>query len=233
MMVRVEDPGDLAERSCFARGARLVAGIDEVGRGAWAGPVSVGIALIDEDRLNAPPAGVRDSKMLSEQRREELFPELSEWVVAYSVGHASSKECDRYGMTKAQRLAARRALRSLEQAPDAILLDGIFNYTGWKNVEMSAGADRTSLVVACASVLAKVTRDHLMIGHGPRFPHYEFPQNKGYPSPTHLTALGSHGLSPLHRRSWAFAERYSPDDPLDGSDEASSITIGLAERDHR
>lgn len=236
MMVRVEDPTPQAELELIASGARLVAGIDEVGRGAWAGPVSVGIAVVDADRIARAPVGVRDSKMLSEARREELYPELCGWVVGYAVGHASPKECDRFGMTKAQRLAARRALRALDVAPDAFLLDGNFNYTGFRHLRTAPGLDRSSLVVACASVLAKVTRDRLMVGHGQRFPHYEFPQNKGYPSPAHLEALGRHGLSRLHRQSWSFADRFSPEqlaDPAASDPERWDAASALAAHDVR
>lgn len=212
-MTRLEDPTDHVERRCFAEGARHVAGIDEVGRGAWAGPVSVGIAVFDLDALGNLPTGVRDSKMLSPKRREELFPILREAVSAYAVGHASAAECDRLGMTGAQRLATTRALAELPFAPDVCILDGSVNFSGRPDAIVTPGADRRIVVVAAASILAKVTRDRLMIAQHERFPEYEFASNKGYPSPTHIAALGRFGLTQIHRASWSFAPHFASRHP--------------------
>lgn len=208
-MTRVEDPTDDTERQCFANGARYVAGIDEVGRGAWAGPVSVGIAVVDFASLANFPRGVRDSKMLSPKRRDALFPLLEQAVSAYAIGHASPEECDRYGMTEAQRLATKRAFAVLSIAPDFVILDGAVNFSGRSDAIVIPGADRKVLSVATASILAKVTRDRQMIGYHDIYPGYEFASNKGYPSPSHIDALDRIGMSLIHRRSWSFASRYA------------------------
>ncbi len=119
-------PNRAHERSLAELGFEVVAGLDEVGRGAWAGPVSVGVVVFPPDAK--PPRGVRDSKELTEERREELFPLIVSWCADWSVGHADSIECDRLGMTAALRLAARRALGGLSLAPHAVLMDGNFDY---------------------------------------------------------------------------------------------------------
>jgi ribonuclease HII len=201
------------ERAAFADGVELLAGVDEVGRGAWAGPVSVGVAVVDRATLRRLPRGVRDSKLLSQARREALFPLLTSAVLAYAVGHASHEECDEFGMTSAQRLAAERAFAELPITPDRTIVDGKFEFTRRPEARAIVGADRTSVVVAAASILAKVTRDRHMIALAPRYPEFSFAQNKGYRSPTHLDALSTVGLTDIHRRSWSFAEAYGPGAP--------------------
>ncbi len=123
---RPKSPNDRLERSLVTDGFPLVAGLDEVGRGAWAGPVSVGVVV--HSFATRPPAGIRDSKQLSEPRREELFPRVAEWCTEWAVGHASAQECDAHGMTRALRLAAHRALAELSAPPAVVLLDGSFDY---------------------------------------------------------------------------------------------------------
>jgi ribonuclease HII len=204
------DPSTELEESAFDDGVRLLAGVDEVGRGAWAGPVSVGVAVVDRAALAAMPPGVRDSKLLSPDRREALFPLLSAAVVAYAVGHASHAECDELGMTAAQRLAASRAFAALPVVPDRTIVDGKFDYTQRQEARAVIGADRSSVVVAAASVLAKVTRDRHMRDLAPRYPQFAFESNKGYPSPVHIDALATVGLTDIHRRSWSFADSYLP-----------------------
>jgi ribonuclease HII len=202
------DATALLEHAAFAEGVGTIAGVDEVGRGAWAGPVSVGVALVDRKSLDAFPPGVRDSKLLSPARREELFPLLESAVLEYAVGHATHAECDELGMTAAQRLAAERAFAALTVTPDRTIIDGKFDYTRRPEALAVVGADRTSLVVAAASVLAKVTRDRMMIELSPSYPSFSFHANKGYPSPVHLDALATVGLTDIHRRSWSFADTY-------------------------
>ncbi len=202
------DPTDALELAAFADGVSLLAGVDEVGRGAWAGPVSVGVAVFAPETLGVLPKGIRDSKLLSQPKREAIFPTLADAVVAYAVGHASHAECDELGMTAAQRLAAERAFGSLPVVPDRTIVDGKFDYTRRPEARAVIGADRTSLVVAAASVLAKVTRDRHMAALAPRYPGFCFDENKGYPSPTHRDALSATGLTDIHRRSWSFADTY-------------------------
>jgi ribonuclease HII len=123
---RLKPPNDRLERSMVSEGFPLVAGLDEVGRGAWAGPVSVGVVVHAFDRR--PPKGIRDSKLLSEPRREELYPQVAAWCTEWAVGHAGPQECDALGMTRALRLAARRALAELSVVPQVVLMDGGHDY---------------------------------------------------------------------------------------------------------
>ncbi|HXW38567.1 MAG TPA: ribonuclease HII [Acidimicrobiales bacterium] len=226
-------PDDTMERSLLAEGFGLVAGVDEVGRGAWAGPASVGVVVF---RCDAPaPDGLRDSKEVAEEDRETLYPLVIGWGMDWAVGHVGPDECDHLGMTAALRLAARRALGALRVRPDVVLLDGPFDYISDPAGPAQPGAakeplrpparrgrrrggptpppvrtvvdgDALCVSVAAASIVAKVTRDRLMREMAESFPAFDFDRNKGYPSPTHKTALAGHGLSSVHRRSWAFVE---------------------------
>jgi ribonuclease HII len=123
---RQRGPSARFEKSLSAEGFETVAGLDEVGRGAWAGPVSVGVVVLPLGVT--APKGIRDSKQLTEERREELFPKIIRWCTAWSVGHASPVECDRLGMTAALRLASRRALDELQPVPQIVAMDGSFDY---------------------------------------------------------------------------------------------------------
>jgi ribonuclease HII len=194
----------------FADGFLAVGGVDEVGRGSWAGPVSVGVAVVTPGGGRRIPAGVRDSKQLTWSERESLFAPLSRAVASWAVGHASNEECDALGMTAAQRLAARRALDQLDVAPDMLLLDGKFDFLRDGEeclpVRMIIKGDTTSKAIAAASVLAKVTRDRMMALEAEHYPWYGFESNRGYPAPCHKMALAAWGCTPIHRRSWAFVE---------------------------
>ena len=219
------------ERRLWQAGHECVAGIDEVGRGAWAGPLSVGVAVVRPGaRMPSVPKWLRDSKMLPEERREAIFDEVAAWCAAWSVGHASAAECDRWGMTAAQRLATCRALAGLGVVPDAVVLDGPYDFVRDRTPQLPGlepgdsddawlplpdvvlpslvvpmiDADQHCAAVSAASVLAKVVRDRIMRAEAEHFPAYEFERNKGYPSPTHKFALRGYGLSVIHRRSWAF-----------------------------
>jgi ribonuclease HII len=199
-----DPPTHSVERSLRRTGATLVAGLDEVGRGAWAGPVTVGAAVTG---LRKPPEGLTDSKLLTERRREALAPVLADWVTAYAIGHASPLECDELGMTAALRLAATRALDALPVRPDAIILDGKHDYLGgpWR-VRTVIKGDQSCVCVSAASVLAKVRRDAMMADLGEEHPAYGFAENAGYPSPVHRAALEEFGPTGQHRLSWAFMD---------------------------
>jgi ribonuclease HII len=199
------------ERRLRKEGHEWVAGLDEVGRGAWAGPITVGVAVVrPRVQMRSAPAWLRDSKMLSEGRREQIFDAVARWCAAWSVGHATAAECDAWGMTEALRVAARRALAGLAEQPSAVLVDGPVDvlrhaedpFGGF--VRPIVDGDAKCASVAAASVLAKVVRDRLMREEAPHFPAYGFERNKGYPSPLHQAALRGYGPSALHRRSWAF-----------------------------
>lgn len=203
MRSRRPAPTLAVEQELWGDGCEVVVGLDEVGRGAWAGPLTIGAAVLPRDRR---VYGVRDSKQLSEQRREELFERVSGWCVAWSVGHASHAECDELGMSEAQRLAARRALEGLGLQPDMVLMDGRWDFVGGGRTRTIVKGDTTCLSIATASVLAKVTRDRLMRAAAVDHPGYDFDRNKGYPCPRHRLALDGYGPTAIHRRSWAFME---------------------------
>ena len=194
------------ERELTAFGATTIAGVDEVGRGAWAGPVVV-CAAIARAGFPGPPGGLTDSKRLTAKRRTELAAELPGWVEAYAFGSASHEQIDALGMTAALRLAARAALDQLPERPDVVLLDGKHDYIGspWR-VRTAVKADLRSVSVAAASVLAKVHRDALMAELGETCPDFAFAANAGYPAPAHQQALAAHGPTPYHRLSWSYLD---------------------------
>ncbi|MCM2388400.1 ribonuclease HII [Streptomyces albipurpureus] len=200
-----EPPTHTVERSIRATtDAKIIAGVDEVGRGAWAGPVTVCAAITG---LRRPPAGLTDSKLLSPKRRNEIAAELETWVTAHALGHASPEEIDELGMTAALRLAACRALDSLPVRPDAVILDGKHDYLGdpWQ-VRTVIKGDQSCIAVAAASVIAKVRRDAMMAELPKEFMDFAFAANAGYPSPVHKAALQEFGPTPYHRLSWAYLD---------------------------
>ena len=156
--------------------------------------------------------GVRDSKLLSEPEREALFGRIAGWCDAWAVGAVSQDECDRLGMSAAQRLAAARAIDGLGVRPDVAVIDGRWDFVSpaVPHVELVVKADMRCLSVAAASILAKVTRDRQMRACAPDFPHWSFDTNKGYPCPVHKAALQGYGPSAIHRRTWVFMEHYVP-----------------------
>jgi ribonuclease HII len=194
------------ERRCWKAGERLVCGIDEVGCGAWAGPVTVAAVIPAPEHLR----GVRDSKMLTPEQRAVAAVSVRAWAVAIGIGHASHEECDTLGMTAAKRNAGHRALRLLADQgyePDRVILDGNHDYLrlGARCTTVIKG-DATSLAVASASVVAKVARDAMMAEEAEHFPWYGFESNRGYPAPVHKAALAAWGPTVIHRRSWIFME---------------------------
>ena len=193
------------ERALWGSGHDVVVGVDEVGRGAWAGPISVGAVVLPRDRRVYK---VRDSKMLTEAERERLYDRVASWCLAWAVGHASQEECDRLGMSEAQRLAARRAVAGLGVEPDHVLVDGRWDFVGRgpSATTRIVKGDATCLSIAAASILAKVTRDRLMRREAPHYPGYDFELNKGYPCPRHKAALKAWGPTSIHRRSWVFMD---------------------------
>jgi ribonuclease HII len=194
------------ERELAAAGLLRVAGVDEVGRGAWAGPVVVCAAVVRPGYPD-PPEGLTDSKRLTARRRAALADLLPPWVEAYAIGAASHDEIDARGMTAALRDAATRALAQLPGRPDVVLLDGGHDYIGrpWP-VRCAVKADLRSVSVASASVIAKVYRDRLMADLGQEHEAFAFAENAGYPSPAHQQALAEHGPTPYHRLSWSYLD---------------------------
>lgn len=208
-MARGRAPTRKIEQELWADGFETIVGIDEVGRGAWAGPLMVGAAILPRDKR---VLGVRDSKLLSERDREKLFDRIAAWCDAWAVGAVSQEECDELGMADAQRLACRRAVEGLGVVPDVAVSDGKWDFVSplVSSVEMRVKADRHCLSVAAASVLAKVVRDREMRGLAESYPHWSFDTNKGYPCPVHKAALQGYGPSAIHRRTWVFMDNYVP-----------------------
>jgi ribonuclease HII len=187
------------EHELLAEGL-VVAGIDEVGRGAWAGPLTVGAAILDP---RAVPPGLRDSKRLRPARRGELDGALRR-CAEVATGEVPHGELDEVGLASALHLAAHRAIAALPRRPDVVLIDGTVDLLAGRGyrTRLLIGGDDRSCSIAAASILAKVARDTWMIEQDPAYPRYGFAANKGYPSAHHRTALAAHGPCLLHRRSW-------------------------------
>lgn len=215
------------ERECalWDAGAEVVAGIDEVGRGALAGPVSVGVVAVA--RCRDWPDGLADSKELTPAARVAMVQALATFGVARAVGHASAEEIDAHGIVMALRLAGTRALKAITAAGvrvDAVLLDGkhdwltpgrddLFSAAAGQErpdmppVTMVIGGDNLCASIAAGSVLAKVERDAMMVAAHDDHPAYGWHGNKGYGAAAHLEALRTLGPTPLHRRSWKLPAR--------------------------
>ena len=199
-----------------AHGAVLA--VDEVGRGAAAGPCTVGV-LLCTNPLPPTPAGLADSKLLSPATRQSLVPTISTWLPS-AVGHATALEVDEWGISLALTLAFRRALALLAPPTDTVvLLDGSYDWVNTKNqlllppelqgadllqVSTLVKGDLSCAAIAAASVLAKVSRDTMMLELAARYPNYGFESNMGYLTPAHAAGLKTHGFTPEHRRSWSY-----------------------------
>lgn len=225
-------PSLRTERTILRSGASMLACIDEVGRGALSGPVTVGVVVVTAATPSAP-TGVQDSKALRPAVRQALVPRIQRWAHCHAVGHAGPQEIDEIGIIGAMARAARRAISLLPEVPDAILLDGSHDYLtprprpqaeqgdlleglaampgrGGHPVDALAmpavftvvKADQRCSGVAAASILAKVERDRLMAEMAASHPAFEWDVNKGYATSAHLDALARLGPSPEHRRSW-------------------------------
>ncbi len=203
-------PGRRFEQELWDAGADVVVGLDEVGRGAWAGPLVIGAAVIPRDKRIQ---GVRDSKLLSEPERERMYDKVAPWCRAWSIGSVSQQECDTIGMSAAQKLAARRALDSLGLHADAILVDGSWDFVGTGNVQRLIKGDATCLSIAAASVLAKVTRDPRDARRGRALPLLVIRRQQGLSVPQAQSSvswlgpqhdpssiMGLHGSNPVGHR---------------------------------
>ncbi|MFT3669015.1 MAG: ribonuclease HII [Pseudoxanthomonas sp.] len=181
--------------------ARLVAGVDEAGRGPLAGPVAVAAVILDDAR--AIP-GLNDSKQLSEAKREALFPLIQERALAWRVEFVEPDEIDRLNILQATLEGMRRAVMALQPFPDLVRIDGNRAPKGLNCMaETLVGGDAIEPAIMAASILAKVSRDRLMVQLHATFPQYGFDVHKGYPTPAHLSALAQHGPCTHHRRSFA------------------------------
>ena len=177
-----------------------VCGVDEAGRGPWAGPVSAAAVILNFDDL---PPGIDDSKALTEKRRAALEPEIKARALAWGIGFASVEEIDELNILHATGLAMRRAVEALAHAPVHALVDGNYRFKLPCAVTPVVKGDSRSLSIAAASILAKTARDRLMIEMDATYPGYGFASHKGYNAPIHQKALQTLGPCPEHRRSWA------------------------------
>lgn len=236
------------ERALLRSGARVVVGMDEVGRGALAGPVSVGAVAVDLGTRTCPQ-GVADSKLLTAAARERLVRPLGRWGLARAVGHAGPDEIDQVGILGALRLAGNRALAQLGVPVDLVLLDGshdwltpssqgdLFDLAAGEAspvgpaVRLKVKADRSCASVAAASILAKCERDRMMVEHAADHPAYGWHENKGYGSAGHVQALRELGPCVLHRRSWRLPLTGEPDHEVDlGQDEDVVLEVAGPDR---
>lgn len=187
------------EEKYYSRGIRYICGVDEAGRGPLAGPVCAA-AVILPPRLEIP--GLDDSKKLSDKRRRELFPIIKESALAYGIGFADEKEIDSLNILQATFLAMERAIAQLDIKPELALIDGNREKDFGIPVETVVHGDSLSASIAAASILAKVTRDDLMLSMAETYPQYSFEIHKGYGTKAHYAALQEHGPCPIHRMTF-------------------------------
>ena len=187
------------EDGFYAQGIQVICGVDEAGRGPLAGPVCAA-AVILPAHLELP--GLTDSKKLTDKRRRELFPLIKEQAVAYGIGLASEQEIDEINILQATFLAMERALAQLSVRPDLALIDGNREKNFGIPVKTVVKGDSLSANIAAASILAKVTRDDMMLEIAKQYPEYGFDIHKGYGTKAHYEALRAHGASPVHRNTF-------------------------------
>ncbi len=193
------EPTDLFETEAKRCGHRLVAGLDEAGRGPLAGPVIAAAVVLPRRCLLA---GLNDSKQLTEAERERLYDEILQRALGVGVGQASEREIDAMNILEATRLAMGRAIQALPSVPDYLLLDALELPAVHLPQRAIIKGDALSVSIAAASVVAKVTRDRLMGGYHRQYPQYNFQAHKGYGTAEHLRMLAVHGPCAIHRRSF-------------------------------
>ena len=174
---------------------KLIAGIDEAGRGPLAGPVAVAIAIMPMDDIIE---GINDSKKLSAKKREKLYDQIVEKAIDYSVQLVDEKTIDKINILEATKLGMQNCIKSLKITPDLVLIDAVKLDTKIKSISIIHG-DALSYNIACASILAKVTRDRLMDEYDLKYPEYGFKKHKGYGTKAHIEALKKYGKCPIHR----------------------------------
>jgi ribonuclease HII len=192
------------EIALFKQGYRFIAGLDEAGRGAWAGPVVAAAVIlpVDSPGIVKQLKGLRDSKKLSPGRREQLFETIHHVALAVAVGQTSAAIVDDLNVVGATRCAMQQAISSLTQSPDYLLIDHLLLPAIDLSQQAFPKADNISLTVAAASVVAKVTRDRLMVAYHQTYPAYAFDRHKGYGTQIHRAALAHYGPCFLHRMSY-------------------------------
>ncbi|HMS24329.1 MAG TPA: ribonuclease HII [Acidimicrobiia bacterium] len=203
----------------LSRDGSIVCGMDEVGRGAWAGPLVLAAVIPGSGTIT----GVRDSKKIAPKKRMRLSDEIHSWAKGIGLGIVTNAEIDQWGMSQALHIGSARALEQLEKTSmqvDAVLLDGQYNFirNDRYRVDTIIKGDNVSHAIAAASIVAKVFRDNYMSSTevAGRYPQFSFEKNKGYPAPVHKDALARCGPTPLHRVSWNILGDSFSDTPLEG-----------------
>ena len=190
------------ENDCFSKGYKMIGGIDEAGRGPLAGPVVAACCILDPSEKIL---GLDDSKKLSEKKREELFVTIKEKALAYAICSSTPEEIDEINILEATKKAMRNCVKELAakgKSPDILLIDAVnLSGTGLDVIPIIKG-DAKSDSIAAASILAKVTRDHIMMDYDAEYPGYGFAKHKGYGTKDHYTAIREKGMTPIHRRSF-------------------------------
>jgi len=188
------------EKEIRARGFELIAGVDEAGRGPLAGPVVAAAVIFSSDYKNNR---INDSKKLSPVERERLFIEIKNSCLSYAIGIVGWKQIDEMGILEAAKLAMRQAVLKLDPQPDFVVTDAVaLNITGIPQKAIIKG-DEKVFSVAAASIIAKVTRDHLMINYHKKYPNYGFDQHMGYGTEIHIKAIEKNGPCPIHRLTFS------------------------------
>ncbi|NTW62048.1 ribonuclease HII [Candidatus Saccharibacteria bacterium] len=224
----------------------MILGIDEVGRGPWAGPLVVGAVVLGGARID----GLTDSKKLSKKRREELDAQIREKAAGFGLGWVSAAEIDEIGLSSALQLATRRAVEQVNTKYTEIIIDGTVNFLSDTNkgkyVTMIKKADLLIPAASAASIIAKVARDNYMAAQDAAYPGYNFASHVGYGTAAHQTAIKNLGVTPLHRLSFSPLKKYSPQKPQDvdrldtrvttkqiGDDAESEVAQFLQDLGHR
>jgi ribonuclease HII len=197
-VIAVALPSFRRERALIKRGIWPVAGCDEAGRGPLAGPVVAAAVVLDPKRI---PKGIDDSKRLTPERREELFDQICA-TASFAVAFGSTARIDRDNILRASLWALKRAVHALPEMPKHVFVDGRDRLDTLCECEAVIGGDGLIVSVAAASIIAKVTRDRMMVEYARDYPGYGWEHNRGYPTPDHRRAINDLGLTPLHRRSF-------------------------------
>lgn len=188
------------DNEIYKNGAKYICGIDEAGRGPLAGPVVVASVIMPKDSMIE---GVNDSKKISEKRREKIYEQIINEAISYSVGIIDENKIDEINILQATKLGLTTSVKELKVKPDIILVDALTNINtlGIPYKSIIKG-DALSYSIASASIIAKVTRDRIMLTYDKAYPEYGFAKHKGYGTALHISAIKEHGLCPIHRRSF-------------------------------
>lgn len=190
------------DKALKEKGYGLIAGLDEAGRGPWAGPVVAAAVILADPAEPRDLIGVNDSKRLTPIARQRLYPLIRQQALAWGIGVVSARVIDEINILQATRRAMAQALNRLRIRPDCLLVDGSTPLDTRIEQFLLKGGDGLSVSIAAASILAKVTRDRMMVALDKKFPQYRFAENKGYGTPVHLAALKRHGPCPYHRQTF-------------------------------